>query len=75
LKVTFGNAQDSPNIIFLIGDGMGLSQISSGMYSNENKTALENFEYVGLIKTHSANKLVTDSAASATAMATGQKNL
>lgn len=73
LKVTFGNAQDSPNIIFLIGDGMGLSQISSGMYSNENKTALENFEYVGLIKTHSANKLVTDSAASATAMATGQK--
>jgi len=70
IKIT---AQKSPNIIFLIGDGMGLSQISSGMYSNENKTALENFEFVGLIKTHSANKLVTDSAASATAMATGQK--
>ena len=72
-KITFISAQDSPNIIFLIGDGMGLSQISSGMYANENKTALEGFDYVGLIKTHSANQLVTDSAASGTAMATGQK--
>tara|TARA_B100000768_G_scaffold181298_1_gene203721 strand:- start:5493 stop:6554 length:1062 start_codon:yes stop_codon:yes gene_type:complete len=72
-KVTFSTAQNSPNIIFLIGDGMGLSQITSGMYANDNKTALENFEFIGLSKTHSANKLVTDSAASGTAMATGQK--
>lgn len=72
-KISTVNAQDSPNIIFLIGDGMGLSQITSGMYANDNKTALENFEYIGLSKTHSANKLVTDSAASGTAMATGQK--
>ena len=65
----------SPNIILLIGDGMGLSQISAGMYSNNNNTALEYFEYIGLSKTAAFNKLVTDSAASGTAMASGVKTL
>ena len=68
-------SQDSPNIILLIGDGMGLTQISAGMYSNGNSTALEGFEYIGLSKTSSSNSLVTDSAASGTAMATGVKTL
>ena len=57
----------------MIGDGMGLTQISSGMYANNNSTALEGFEYVGLSKTHALGKLVTDSAASGTAMACGVK--
>ena len=35
---------DSPlNVILLIGDGMGLSQISAGMYVNNNQTVLEDF--------------------------------
>tara|TARA_B100000768_G_scaffold168001_1_gene172522 strand:+ start:1002 stop:1955 length:954 start_codon:yes stop_codon:yes gene_type:complete len=59
----------------MIGDGMGLSQISAGMYSNDNSTALEDFEYIGLSKTSSSNSLVTDSAASGTAMASGVKTL
>ena len=67
--------QNPPNIILMIGDGMGLSQVSAGMYANGNKTVLEEFEYVGLSKTHSLNYLVTDSAASATAMASGVKTL
>ena len=67
--------QNPPNIILMIGDGMGLSQISTGMYANGNKTILEEFEYVGLSKTHSFDYLVTDSAASATAMASGVKTL
>ena len=46
-------AQDkSPNIILMIGDGMGLTQISAGMYANGNTTALEEFSYVGLSKTY-----------------------
>lgn len=65
--------ETSPNIIFMIGDGTGLSQITAGMYANGNKTALEDFEVIGLSKTHSANNLVTDSAASGTAMACGVK--
>ena len=43
------------------------------MYANNNSTALEGFEYVGLSKTHALDKLVTDSAASGTAMACGVK--
>ncbi len=63
------------NIILMIGDGMGLTQITAGMYFNGNKTALEDFTSVGLSKTHSSNSLVTDSAASGTAMASGVKTL
>ena len=63
--------ENPPNIILMIGDGMGLTQISSGMYANGNKTALENFDYIGLSKTHALENLVTDSAASGTAMACG----
>jgi alkaline phosphatase len=67
--------ENPPNIILMIGDGMGLSQITAGMYSNDNNTSLEDFEYIGLSKTASSNKLVTDSAASGTAMASGIKTL
>jgi len=69
----YSQESESPNIILMIGDGMGLTQISSGMYSNNNSTALENFQYVGLSKTHSYDNLVTDSAAAGTAMSSGEK--
>ena len=62
-------SQENPlNIILMIGDGMGLSQITTGMYANGNKTSLEEFDYIGLSKTHSLDYLVTDSAASGTAV-------
>ena len=61
------------NIIFLIGDGMGLSQISAGILANNNASALEEFTSIGLVKTHANDNLVTDSAASGTAMACGVK--
>tara|TARA_B100000963_G_scaffold64097_1_gene52046 strand:+ start:5974 stop:7023 length:1050 start_codon:yes stop_codon:yes gene_type:complete len=64
---------DKPNIIMMIGDGMGISQISSSMYSSNNYTPLERSEFVGLIKTHSLDDLVTDSAASGTALSSGVK--
>ncbi len=61
------------NIILLIGDGMGVTQISAGMYMNNNKLNLEKFPVVGLHKSYSHDKLVTDSAAGATAFASGVK--
>ncbi len=61
------------NIILMIGDGMGLTQITAAMYSNGNKLNLEEFKYVGLIKCYSSNDLITDSAAGATAFASGVK--
>ncbi len=61
------------NIILMIGDGMGLGQISAGLYANGNKSALERMEYIGLHKPYAGNKLITDSAAAATAFACGVK--
>lgn len=61
------------NIILMIGDGMGLSQITAGMYANNNHTALEDFPVVGLHKCHASNNLITDSAAAATAFSIGKK--
>lgn len=61
------------NIIFMIGDGMGLEQISAAWVCNGGKLNLDNFANVGIQRTYSANKLVTDSAAAGTALATGHK--
>jgi alkaline phosphatase len=61
------------NVIFLIGDGMGLPQITGAMYMNDNKTVFERFKNIGFHKSHSADNLVTDSAAGATAFACGVK--
>lgn len=61
------------NIILLIGDGMGLTQVSAGLYSNGNRLNLEQCTATGLIKTHSSSHLVTDSGAGATAFACGCK--
>ena len=61
------------NIILMIGDGMGISQITAGMYRNGNKLNLERCKVIGLIKTSSEDDLITDSAAGATAFATGKK--
>lgn len=61
------------NVIFLIGDGMGLTQVSAGMAVNGNRLQLERCSHTGLIKTSAANKYITDSAASGTAMSSGKK--
>ncbi|MCB0644593.1 MAG: alkaline phosphatase, partial [Phaeodactylibacter sp.] len=57
----------------MIGDGMGLTQITAGMYSNGNMLNLEQFPVIGLHKSYSKDNLITDSAAGATAFASGIK--
>ena len=61
------------NIVLMIGDGMGLTQISAGLYMNSDRLNLEQFPVVGLHKSYSADDLITDSAAGATAFASGVK--
>lgn len=62
------------NIIYLIGDGMGISHITSTMIAQQyTPLALERAEYVGLQKTYSSNNLITDSAAAGTALSAGTK--
>lgn len=61
------------NIILLIGDGMGLSQVSSSYFSKETEPNFSRFPVIGLIKTSSASHLITDSASGATAFSAGEK--
>jgi len=60
------------NIILLIGDGMGLSQISSAFYFKETLPHFARFNNIGLMRT-SSTFLITDSAAGATAFSAGKK--
>ncbi len=71
--VTKATGEKPKNIILMIGDGMGLSQITAGMYMNGNKLHLERIKNIGLHKANASNSLVTDSAAAATAFACGKK--
>jgi len=61
------------NVILLIGDGNGLSQISSSVLANKGQLTLTQLKNIGLIKTTSADNFTTDSAAGASAFATGKK--
>lgn len=61
------------NVILMIGDGMGLSQVSAAWVANRGKLNLDNCNYAGFSRTWCANKLITDSGAAGTAMATGKK--
>ncbi|MFI0430270.1 alkaline phosphatase [Mariniflexile sp. HMF6888] len=61
------------NVILLIGDGNGLSQISSAVLANNGELSLTQLKSLGLIKTQSADDFTTDSAAAGTALATGEK--
>lgn len=60
------------NIILMIGDGMGLAQISAGK-TFKGQLNLERMKVIGLLTTHACDEYVTDSAAGATAMSTGYK--
>ena len=61
------------NVILLIGDGTGLSQISSAFYFKETTPNYARFKHIGLINTSSSKQDITDSAASGTAFACGIK--
>ena len=62
------------NVILFIGDGMGFEQVKAGSYyltGEEGSLVFEAFPYTADVMTDSASILVTDSAAAATAYATG----
>ena len=61
------------NVIIMIGDGMGLEQVSCAWVLNHGKLNLDNFPYIGLSRTYCTNELITDSGAGGTALAIGVK--
>lgn len=66
-------AKKPKNIIFMIGDGMGVAQVFAGLSANGGHLYLQNFKHVGFSKTQSASDYVTDSAAGGTALSSGYK--
>ena len=73
---TLEPAERPKNVILLLGDGMGIAHVtaarllSSGL---EQPLRMEQLPVLGMQRTHAANALVTDSAASASAIATESK--
>ena len=64
------------NVIVLIGDGMGINQITAYKIAKGGpnySSAFDQFPFTGLVKVHSFDNLITDSAASATAFSSGIK--
>ena len=64
-------AEPVRNVILMIGDGMGLAQVTSYMLRGGAPLSLARAQSIGLQSTFSASSEVTDSAAAATALATG----
>ncbi|KAG7176594.1 Membrane-bound alkaline phosphatase-like 2 [Homarus americanus] len=73
--------KQAKNIIFFLGDGTSISTLTAARLAKGHLTgnhehevmAYEKFPYSTLIKTYSSDKVVTDSAASATAYLNGVK--
>lgn len=73
LSFTHSQPAKPRKVVFLIGDGMGLTQISGAMSEYTGQNAFERFRVIGLSKTRSADDYVTDSGAGATVFSIGKK--
>lgn len=72
-KITPPKGHKIKNVILMIGDGMSLMHVYSAWTANRGKLWLDNSQYTGLSKTYCSNRLITDSGAGGTALATGYK--
>lgn len=68
-----GKRDKVENIILLIGDGNGLTQISATALANNGELSLTQLKSIGFLKTQSSDDFTTDSAAAGSAIATGSK--
>lgn len=73
VKIQPVKGQKVKNVILMIGDGMGLVQVSAAWVANHGKLNIDNCTSTGFSRTWCANKIITDSGAAGTAMATGSK--
>ena len=61
------------NVIYMIGDGMGMNQVEAGYYANKGLTVM-NIKNLGFVTNHAKDQFTTDSAAGGSALATGKKH-
>jgi alkaline phosphatase len=75
-------ARKAKNVIFFVGDGMGISTLTAarilegqmqGRTGEENRLSFEDFPYAALSKTYTWDQQTPDSAPTMTAMMTGYK--
>lgn len=66
-------ASEIRNIIFMIGDGMGVATLYAGMTVSDHPLNIERCPVTGLQKTFSYDNYITDSAGAGTALASGKK--
>ena len=74
--IDFPNNQKPKNIVFVVGDGTGINQIALSRIVKggpDHKLAIDQLPINGISLTHPYGNLITDSAAAATAWATGKK--
>ena len=71
VDIILPNVTQAKNVILMIGDGMGPTQIKAGELYKGGKLTMQKFPYMTKVETRSASDLITDSAAAATALATG----
>ncbi|HOB15728.1 MAG TPA: alkaline phosphatase [Defluviitoga sp.] len=69
----FSFATEIKNVILFIGDGMGENHVVATSFLEKKELNMLKANFFGYIQTHSLNNEVTDSAAAATALATGYK--
>ena len=68
-----GKSAKVKNVILMIGDGMGTGAVNAAHYANGGELTMTNLRAMGFVRTQSADNFTTDSAASGTAYACGQK--
>ena len=67
------NVKKAKNVILMIGDGMGPEQIKAGELFKGEALTMQGFPYMTKVETCSLTDRITDSAAAATALATGTR--
>ena len=82
LLVLASGASHAKNVIFFLGDGMGISTVTAarifagqtaGATGEEYDLAFDQFPHLALIKTYNTDAQVPDSAGTITAITTGEK--
>lgn len=73
IKGNFKTGLKPKNIILLISDGAGLSQLWAAAMANRGNLNVLNMPYTGYLKTQPTDNYHTDSAAGGSAIATGHK--
>lgn len=70
------NTSSVKNVIFMIGDGMGNNHIKAAEIYSGNRLTVQSSDFNSTyVSTYSRSDFVTDSAAAATALATGSKTI